>query len=347
MKKYTVFLVAGIAGLLAFSCKGDAEASKSMEQIYAEEGYPVQTRTVTPEPFSVFLKYPAEFKARSQSSVYAKTSDVIRSVDFKVGDYVKRDEVVLSFSTNNSAYQQAKASFENSQATYTRMNTLYEAGAISRQDFENTRTQYILARETFKAADELIRIKAPIDGYITQLNVQASVNVRAGDALFTVSNQDGFEADFYVLPNEIDNIQVNARVFVEGRNETIEGRITEVSLMMDVQKKAFPVKAFFAGKPRTLVSGMSVDAAVEVYQNNKALTVSRNELTRSGESWTIFLIEDGKAVQETVVLGQTQGFDYEILDGLAEGDTIISDGLVELNDGAKVKIIAPLLSQVN
>jgi RND family efflux transporter MFP subunit len=315
-----------------------------MEQIYAEEGYPVQARTVAPEPFSVYLKYPAEFKARSQSSAYAKTSDVVRTINFKVGDYVRQDDVVLGFSMDNSSYQQAKVSFENAQAAYNRISALYEEAGVSKQDFENIRTQYVLAREAFRAADELFRVKAPIDGYITQLNVQPSANVRAGDALFTVSNQDGFEADFYVLPNEIDNIHVNARVFVEGRNETIEGRITEVSLMMDGQKKAFPVKASFAGKPRTLVSGMSVDAAVEVYQNDKALTVSRDELSRTGEAWTVFLVEDGKAVQETVVLGQSQGFDYEVTGGLREGDILISDGLLELSNGAQVKVVAPLLS---
>jgi RND family efflux transporter MFP subunit len=347
VKTVMAFTVLGALLAVFLSCKGnEEEAGKSMEQIYVEEGHPVQTRMVSPAPFSVYLKYPAEFRARSQSSAYAKTSDVVRAINFEVGDYVRRDEVVLGFSTDNASWQQAKVSFENAEASYNRISALYDEAGVSKQDFENVRTQYVLAREAFRAADELVRVKAPIDGYITQLNVQVSANVRAGDTLFTVSNQDGYEADFYVLPNEIDSIHTGARVFIEGRNETIEGRITEVSLMMDPQKKAFPVKASFAGKPRTLVSGMSVDAAVEVYQNDRALTVSRDELSRSGEAWTVFLVEDGKAVQETIALGLSQGFEYEVTGGLKEGDILISSGLLELSDGTKVKVAAPLLSQV-
>jgi RND family efflux transporter MFP subunit len=341
-KALRVFLI------LFLSCGGnEEEAGKSMEQIYAEEGYPVQARTVVPEPFSVYLKYPAEFRASSQSTAYAKTGDVVRTVNFRVGDYVRRDDVVLAFSTDNSAWQQAKASFENAEAACNRISALYDEAGVSKQDFENARMQYVLAREAFRAADELVRVKAPIDGYITQLNVQPSANVGGGDPLFTVSNQNGFESDFYVLPGEIDSIHDGARVFIEGRNETIEGRITEVSLMMDPQKKAFPVKASFTGKPRTLVSGMSVDVAVEVYQNDRALAVSRDELSRTGETWTVFLVEDGKAVRETVTLGLASGFDYEVTGGLNEGDIVIRSGFPELSDGTRVKVASPLLGQVN
>jgi RND family efflux transporter MFP subunit len=336
-----------LSGLLFVACNGETEqAGKSMEQIYAEEGRPVEARMIRAASFSVFLKYPAEFSAAGQSSVYAKTNDVVRAVQVRIGDYVRRDDVVLGFSMDNSSYQQTKVSFENAQASYNRISTLYDEAGVSKQDFENTRTRFILAREAFRAAEELVRVKAPIDGYITQLNVKPLEDVRAGDLLFTVSNQEGFEADFYVLPGEIDGIHTGARVFIEGRNETIEGKITEVSLMMDSRKKAFSVTASFPGKPRTLVSGMSVDAAVEVYKNDKVLTVSRNELLHTGEAWAVFLIKDGKAVQKMVVLGQAQGFEYEVTSGLTEGDIIISSDLSELSDGTKVKTAATLLSQV-
>ncbi|MDR2052360.1 MAG: efflux RND transporter periplasmic adaptor subunit [Treponema sp.] len=347
MKKTGVYAVLMVLnGFLFFACNGETEqAAKSMEQIYAEEGRPVEARMIRPAPFSVFLKYPAEFRAAGQSSAYAKTNDVVRTINVRVGNYVRRDDVVLGFSMDNSSYQQAKVSFENAQASYNRISALYDEAGVSKQDFENARTQFILAREAFRAAEELVRVKAPIDGYITQLHVKPSDNVRAGDTLFTVSNQDGFEADFYVLPGEIDRIHTGARVFIESRSETIEGTITEVSLIMDSRKKAFPVTASFAGKPRTLVSGMSVDAAVEVYRSDKALAVSQSELLHTGEAWTVFLIKDGKAVQEAVALGRSQGFDYEVTRGLTEGDIIISSGLSELSDGTKVKTAVPLLSR--
>jgi RND family efflux transporter MFP subunit len=338
MKKNRLFYLMLAGVLLFFSCKGEEQTGKNMTQIYADEGYPVQVRTVQARAFSVYLKYPTEFNARNQATAYAKTGDVVRIINFQIGDYVRQDDVVLEFSMDNSSYQQAKVSFENARSAYDRINLLYQESGVSKQDFENARTRYELARETFRAAAELVQVKAPISGYITQLNVRPSANVNPGNALFTISGQNGYEAVFYVLPNEIDSIHRGSRVFIENRDETIAGSVTEVSLIMDAQKKAFPVKAAFTGEPRTLVSGMSVDVSVEVYHNDKALTVSRSELIRSGETWTVFTVKEGKALQEKIVIGRNQGLQYEITSGITEGTLLISEGNQGLNNGVKVKI---------
>jgi membrane fusion protein, multidrug efflux system len=311
--------------------------AKSIEQIYAQEGRPVQVRTIKPAVFSAYLTYPAEFRARTQSTAYAKISDVVRELYVKVGDKVKRDQVVLSFSIDNSDYQQAKLSFENAEAAYNRTKALFAAAGISRQDFDNTRTQYEISKEAFKSAGEMIQVKAPIDGYITQMNVRTSVNVNPGDPLFTVSNQDGFEAYFFVAADERDDIRTGAHAIIEGKNETIEGRITEASLIMDPVRKAFPVKAFFAGKPKSLVGGMSVDVSVEVYRNEQAVVVQQQELVREGSEWFAFIIQKGHAVKKQLATGREQNLEYEIVSGLTAGDVLVTSGAQELSDGEKIK----------
>lgn len=340
--------VSGIFLLTVTSCAGRKTAeSKSMEQLYAEEGRPAHVRTIAYEPFSVYLKFPADFRARTQSTAYAKISDVVRKIRIKVGDHVVRDQVVLTFSLeDNTSYQQAKLSYENAQVTYNRMKTLYAASGVSKQDYDNAQTQYELAREAYKSTGDLIEVKAPIDGYVTQINVQTSTNVKPGDALFTVSNRDGFEAYFYVTADEIDDIRTGEKALIEGRNEKIEGRVTEVSLNMDADRRAFLVKAFFAGKPKTLVSGMSVDIAVEAYRNEKAITAEQKELVREGDGWTAYVVKDGKAEKRELELGRKQGITYEIAGGLETGDLLVTDGAQDLSTGEKVKVISADSSKV-
>lgn len=163
--------------------KQDGAVEQSITQIYKEEGYPVHVRAIEPENFSVYLKFPAEFKARTQSTAYASISEVVRTIRFKVGDYVKRDQVVLSFSQDNSAYQQAKLSFENARAAYNRTNKLYADAGVSQQEYDNAKTQYELAREAFKSAGKMVEVESPISGFITQIDVRASANVSPGDPL--------------------------------------------------------------------------------------------------------------------------------------------------------------------
>ena len=54
--------------------------------------------------------------------------------------------------------------------------------------------QYAQAQAGFKTIDDMINLKAPIDGYITRLDVQVSDNVNPGSPLFTVSKLDAIEA---------------------------------------------------------------------------------------------------------------------------------------------------------
>lgn len=320
--------------------KSGADVTKSMEKIQAEEGVPVRVRPLVAKDFSVYLKYPTTLRSKAESTAYAGLSDVVRTIPVKVGDRVLRDQTVVTFSLDNPQYQQARLAFENAKSSYDRSSALFADAGMSKQDFDNVRTQYEIARATFKQIADAVEVKAPIDGYVTRINVRPTENVRPGDALFTVSNQDGFEARFYVTLEEIDRVKVGARAKIETSDGEAEGRVVEVSLIMDPDRKAFPATAFFAGKTRGLVSGMSVDVGVETYRNESAIVVDRKELVRSGDSWIAYVASaDGKAQRRDVVVGRERGLELEIVGGLRAGEALISTGAQNVLDGTPVKVV--------
>ena len=328
--------------VILVSCSGSQEPeteARNLSQIYEEEGYPVAVRELNPSAFTVDLKFPAEFNARTQSTAYAGLAEVVRDVGFSVGDYVERNGTVVTFSLDNPQYLQAKLGYENAKTAFDRMSLLFSENGVSRQDYDNARTQFELAREAFRSIGDLIEVQAPISGYITQINVQKSSNVRPGDALFTISNMDGYEALFYVSASEIDDIRVGAPTKIENETEVLSGTVSEVSLNIDPRRKAFLARASFEGKPRTLVSGMSVDVSVECYRNEEAIVVLRKEMLRSGEGWSAFVVEDGHSVMKPVRIGRDRGLEFEITEGLEPGDLLISKGADGLQPGSPVRII--------
>ena len=345
MHKIGIVLVSALLLLPTSACKSDGKErtteAQSMEQIYAAEGRPVQTRVLAPEEFSVYLKFPTTLRAKSESTAYASLSDVVREVKVKVGDRVGRDQVLVSFDHDNPNYQQAKVAYENAQAAFNRSSALFADAGISKQDFDNMRTQYDIARAAFRSASDMIDVKSPIDGYVTRLNVRQTENVRPGAALFTVSNQGVYEARIYVTAAEIDLIKTGARAQIESGTRWIEGSVTEVSLIMDADKKAFPVTATFAGGARDLVSGMSTDVSVEVYRNPAAIVLARKELARAGGSYAAFVARDGVAERRDVVLGRERGLEFEVAGGLRPGEALVSEGLEGLRDGVAIKVADP------
>jgi RND family efflux transporter MFP subunit len=341
MSKHLFFAALAAALVSVVSCAGKSESepastlAMSMEDLYNKNGYPVRVRTLKAEEFSVYLKYPTVLQAQSESIAYASLGDVVRKINAKVGDWVKRDQVIISFSEDNQSFQQAQASYENARQAYNRSSALFNDADISRQEFDTVRMQYEIARAAFEAASNMINVKSPITGTLTRLNVHVTENVSPGTRLFTVTGSGGFETRLFVGANEIDQVHTGARAYIGNPEQNIEGRISQVSLMMDSAKQSFLVTAYFdvdSVNRRSLVSGMGVDVAVETYHNEKALVLSRGELVKSGEAYTAFVDYNGTARQVEVELGETNGLRYEIIGGLNEGDLLICEGQQRLED---------------
>jgi membrane fusion protein, multidrug efflux system len=353
MLRKTAYFIFALSAFLALSCGGNKESAASMEQLHAENGQPVSVRKLETEDFSVFLKYPALIQASSESAAYAGLNDVVRTISARVGATVRQGDIIVSFSPDNQVLQQATLAHENARNAYNRTNTLFRSNDVSRQDFDTVRMQYEISAANLKAANDMVYVKAPISGTLTQLNVRVTENVRPGTPLFTVSNSNAFEARLYVGVDEIEKIKVGARAFIDlskGRQggQSIEGRITQVSLIMDSQRQSFPVTVFFDGGNRRLVSGMNVDIAVETYRNEKAIILMRRELVQTETGPAVFVVDDDAALMPqarrvAVQTGEEKGLRLEISGGLSEGDIIVSEGVNQINEKTRLNIVPAIL----
>jgi multidrug efflux pump subunit AcrA (membrane-fusion protein) len=207
--------------------------------------------------------------------------------------------------------------------------------------------QYEISQTNLKAANDMVYVKAPISGTVTQISVRVTENVRPGTPL----NSNAFEARMYVGVEEIERIQVGARAFIDlsrGKQEgqTIEGRITQVSLIMDSQKQAFPVTVFFDGGDRRLVSGMNVDISVEVYRSEKAIVLLRREIIQTETGPSVFIVEGNRVRQVQVKTGMEKGLRQEITGGLSIGDILISEGVQQINMESKINIVPAILASL-
>jgi RND family efflux transporter MFP subunit len=349
MSKKLALLVCFMAAAIIFSAcsKKTQDDLKSMEQIHQEEGLPVVTREMRPSTFTTFLKYPAAFMARSESTAKADLSDVVRAIHAKLGDSVQKDEVIISFSQDNPGYQQAKANYANAEANYKRTQSLFASNGVSQQNLDNARTQYEVARANFKAMDDAINVKAPIGGIITRLDVRATENVQSGTVLFTVSNLERIEARIWVSAKDVGLIKDGMPVMTEWLGRTITGEISQVNMIMDTEKKAFLILAEFRNTERLLTSGMNLDATLETYRNEEALFIHRKELVTENGVPCVYVCVNDTAQRREVTLGKSQGLFLEITQGLNPGDILISEGSQLVEDGNKVYSVAPTAGSIH
>ena len=124
MKKTALILSCLIAALVfSTSCKREVVETKNLEQIYKEEGVPVRIEKIVPREFKVEFSFHSALTGIQESAAFASYADEVEKILIKVGDYVKKGDILLTFPTDNPAtrYYQAKISFENAKKTYERV----------------------------------------------------------------------------------------------------------------------------------------------------------------------------------------------------------------------------------
>jgi membrane fusion protein (multidrug efflux system) len=268
-------------------------------------------------------------------------SDVVQDVLFKVGDYVRKDQTVVTFPKNNQAtqYYQLKASYDLAASTYRRMTQLFNDGVISKQELDNARANYEVTKANIDVSDDSLRVKAELSGYITQLNVKPTDNVKKEEPLFTVSNLDLIEAQIWASSQEVERLKLGQKVTIEWEGKQLEGSISQIGKIMDIEKRAFEVKALFKNTGRILTSGITVDVSIETYYNPQAIMVRRKDMITEGGKRYVYVVSKGLAVKRMVKVGATQGNAVEIKSGLKPGELLVTEGSKMVNDQTKVKIV--------
>ncbi|MDX9801451.1 MAG: efflux RND transporter periplasmic adaptor subunit [Spirochaetia bacterium] len=342
-------ITAGAVILIAFTLTGCAAKkteesleTRSIAQIHEEEGVPVSVVSAKTQPFSVSLQFTAAVTGITESSASASIDDNVDKILYKVGDYVEKDTVIVKFPYDNPAanYYQSKAAYENSFDSFKRIEQLYNSKGVSRQDYDNAKTAYDVAKANWDSVNNMVNVKAPISGYITRLDVRESENVESGKVLFTIGNNDRLKARLWISEKDISKVKsgMNASAYWEGYE--IKGKVVQTDLSLNPEKQAFGAIVEFDNSLRQFKSGITAKISIFVYENSAAFTVNNKYLIESGGEKYLYTASGDTAVRRTVKTGERSGQIVEIRGGLNTGDLIITEGSRLLTESGKIRIVA-------
>jgi membrane fusion protein, multidrug efflux system len=342
MKKSILYIILTLGLMLALSaCGKKQDDAKSMDQIQDEMGIPVRVEQVEPQTFEQILRYNATLGGIEESVAQAMVSDVVTKINAKVGDRVKKGDIIISFPPNTPAaqYEQAKTAFSSISAIHDRMRRLQEQGAISLQDYENVQTQYNIAKANLESSEQLINVRAPINGIITDIMVSPAQRVHPGMELFKLISADGYKASIMIPETEIGMVKLGKKVTATWDSQTLSGKISTIAMAMDPNTKAFRVEATFPGFRKDVNYGVTAEIGIQILSKANVFLVQRHHILREDGKSYVYKAVDGKAVRTEIVTGLDNQMQYEVLSGLDSGDQLITQGLKSLSDGIKIRII--------
>ncbi|MBN1351407.1 efflux RND transporter periplasmic adaptor subunit [candidate division KSB1 bacterium] len=336
-----ILLVGAILQLVAGCTKENSEA-RSMEQIHKEEGVPVEVTKVIEQPIFAKHAFHSVLSGIKETTASAMIADKVEKVCFSVGDRVAKDAVVITFPTDNPAaqYFQAKVAYEHAEGTLKRMKNLYEKGGISLQDFENTQTQFKVSKANWDAVQQTVNVKAPISGIISSINVQEADNVKSGDKLFTVTQTRQLKARVWVSEEIISDIVTGNAAIALWQGIELKGKVAQVDLSLNSKNQAFGVVVEFDNPGQRVSSGVNAEIRLLGNAESKSIVTERKNIVKEKNHYYVFIARNDIAVKRKVVLGREQDVNIEILQGIAQGELLITKGQMLLEDNTKIRIVS-------
>lgn len=288
----------------------------------------------------------AALEARSQASVVARATGVVKDVYVDVGSPVRAGQPLVQLDTERPrlALAQAQAQMRKLEANYARAQQLIQQQMISSGDLDDLRYNLENARAQYAAAKlelDYATVTAPIDGVVAarRPTVKPGNLVQIGMDVVTIVDASVLEATLSVPEREIAKIKPGQKVELVADalpGKAFTGVVDRVSPV--VESGTFRVTAVFEGGDE-LQPGMFSRLAINYDERADALLVPRIALLEDGGEPAVYVIRDGKAARAGVKLGYDESGWVEVREGLQAGDEVVVAGKVSLREGSAVQVL--------
>lgn len=306
----------------------------------------VVTTPVTLATINDTLRAIGEGTATRSVTVSSPAGGVLAEVVVRPGQVVAAGDVIarLDAEAEQIAFDRAKLASDDVKATLARTEGLASSNvvattaltaaqlAVANAELELRNAQVALTRRT---------ITSPIAGTVGLIRVTPGNYVPAQTAVTTVDDTSAILVDFWVPERYAAAIAPGLPVVVSAvalPGRTFEGEISAIDNRIDPASRTLQVQAEIPNDDRMLRAGMSFSVALQ-FLGEQYPTVNPLAILWSAEGSYVWKYDDGKAARVMAEIVQRNSDGVLVRADLAPGDAIITEGILQLTEGAAVTLL--------
>ncbi len=283
--------------------------------------------------------------ARRAVDIRPATSGQIVEIAFSPGSLIEAGSLLarLDDAAEKADVAEAAADLRQARLELERATKLVERNTIAQATVDQLEAARQAAearlQRTQKALDDRV-IRAPFAGQVGLKQVNLGSRVNDETVITTLDDLEEIEIEFNVTEIFFGKVGISQKIEATSAaydDRVFEGVIDSVDSRIDRSSRAFRVRAHIPNPDLALPSGMFMLVKLTL-QERDVLTVPEEAIMVADDAAYVFVIEDGKARQNLVELGQRSLGTVEITEGLAEGSTIVTKGLQRIRNGSPVNV---------
>jgi membrane fusion protein, multidrug efflux system len=339
-------LAAAMVVLFLAACSGNKDNEATTEKKEAEK---VKVMTIESKTIDNTLEFTSTLIANEEVYFAPATPGRIEKIYVEVGSRFRQGD--LLFVMDQTQLHQARIQLKNLEVDMARFDTLIKSNSIPKQQYDQFKTQYEIAKTNVQFLEENSRLKAPFSGIVsgkyyqngemfsgapnTQVGKAAVVSIVQINPLKAIVNIS--ERFFPIIKNGME-VDIITDVFPD---KPVKGKVLRIYPTIDQISRTFQVEITVPNSKEELRPGMFCRATFYAGKVD-AIIVPGNAVLKvqgSNERY-VYIANDGKAVRHNVELGRRFDDQVEIMiNGVKPGDKLIVSGQARLVDGVDVVIV--------
>ncbi|MCX6991546.1 MAG: efflux RND transporter periplasmic adaptor subunit [Kiritimatiellaeota bacterium] len=356
-QRYAWLIMAALAGLCSCGKKAPAPVPP----------VPVATAQAVTKTMPLAVEAMGSVEAYNSLEIIPRVSGQILKLHFREGDEVQKDALLVTIDPApfTETLREAAARLASDEATLVfkiseaeRKNRLIGENGVSRSEFEKFRAEADAQKDIVQADRAVVEqarlnvgycsICSPIPGRAGAYVVNQGGVVEANKTTLLVVNQVKPVYVTFAIPEKIlpgiRTAQEKAVLTVEARVPGVnaqprQGRLTFIDNTVDPATGMIRLKGTFDNTDAFLWPGLYVQVALIIGEEPGAVVVPASAVAKGPKGDLVFVVKVGGIAELRAVQVRRTAGDEVILDGgVSSGETVVTDGLNKLKDGAAIVI---------
>lgn len=347
--KKIIGIIIGLAIIVVFVMKLKSNKKIAEEKVYQydkEQALNVQADTLQMENLNAEFSYSGTFEPNKETKISAEIQGKINEVLVDAGSVVSKGQPIIQLDNAllKLQLQTIEVQIEGLEADVNRYTILAKADAIQGVQLEKSLLGLKSAKVQKATLVEQISkttIKAPFNGVVTAKLSEEGAFAAPGVPLLQITDITNLKFTVNVPENELSKFKLNQNysLTVDAYSEILlTGKTTMIGSKANMGS-SFPIQ-FSVNNTSDLKikSGMFGKVNLKNDTQEKGIIIPASAIVGTANQPQVYLIKNGKSVLQNISISKKIQNKIVVSSGLNEGDVIVTNGFINLFDGAKVSI---------
>lgn len=300
---------------------------------------------------SIAVTFDAVGTLRSNEAVTvtAKLAGIVRTIGFNEGQPVTAGQVLVEMDDTEAKaeLQVAEAQRRTVVQELERATQLLGRQAVAQARVDDLKIQVQGAEARVNAARSRLQdltIRAPFAGVTGIRHVSPGALVRPSELITTLDDSRTVKLEFRVPETALGRLRPGGAVEAVSTafpGERFRGDVDVIDARVDPVTRTVAVVASLPNPDLRLRPGMFMTVQLTLEQRDNVVLIPEEALIPVGDRQFAFLVVDNKAQRKAVTIANRQDGWVEIVEGVKDGDVVITRGVQKVRDGQAVKVDLP------